>query len=371
MERTKSSYSVSVIVPTYNEADNIEVTILTLFSILYDKKISGEIIVVDDNSPDGTSEVAERLSHEYPVRVYVRKDERGLATAVMRGFELARGDVCVVIDADLSHPLEKIPEMINPILQGKCDMTVGSRYIKGGACKGWSLRRKMISKVSGFLAKGLTDLSDPTSGFMAVKKSLLEGIKLDPIGWKIVLETVVRAQPRFFEIPITFVDRQKGESKLNLKARLEYLFHLWKLYGYKYQAFFQFIRFCLVGLSGLVIDTAILVSLVEILSLDPRVATVFGFLIAVSWNYTFNRIWTFEMGKGASKIYSYVSFVMICIIGLGVRIGVMHLLLEHAGMGKGRRYILASILGILSAAIFNFLCSKHLSFSNRIWFSRE
>ena len=371
MERTKSSYVVSVIVPTYNEADNIEVTILKVSSIFDDMQIRSEIIVVDDNSHDGTPEIAESLSDKYPVRVYVRKNERGLATAVMKGFELARGDICLVMDADLSHPLDKIPEMINPILQGKCDMTVGSRYITGGGCAGWPLRRKMISKVSGLLARGLTNLSDATSGFMAIKRSLLNGVKLDPVGWKIVLETIVRLQPRFIEIPIMFVDRQKGESKLNAKARLEYLFHLWKLYSYKYQAIFQFIRFCLVGFSGLVIDTFILVSLVEIVSFDPRIAAVFSFSGAVSWNYIFNRIWTFESGKYTSRVYSYISFFTICVIGLGIRIGVMHLLLEYTGMGKGRLYVLASILGILSATIFNFLGSKYISFSSRIWFSRE
>ena len=353
MERTKDSYLVSVIVPTYNEAGNIEATIRKVSGMLSDNQINGEIIVVDDNSPDGTPEIASRLSDTCPVRVFVRSNERGLATAVKRGFELARGDICLVIDADLSHPLDKIPEMIHPILQGNCDMTVGSRYIARGGCEGWSLRRRLIRKVSGFLARGVTNLSDPTTGFMAIKRSLLDGLNLDPVGWKIVLEVIVRAKPRVIEIPIIFVDRQKGESKLNVKAQMEYLLHLWKLYSFKYDIVFQFIKFCLVGLSGLVVDTAILVGLVEILSFDPRFAAVFSFSGAASWNYLLNRILTFKDGRYTKKIYSYVSFVIICLMGLGIRIGVMQLLLEYVGMGKGRLYILASILGIFSATIFN------------------
>ena len=229
MERTKDSYLVSVIVPTYNEAGNIEATIRKVSGMLSDNQINGEIIVVDDNSPDGTPEIASRLSDTCPVRVFVRSNERGLATAVKRGFELARGDICLVIDADLSHPLDKIPEMIHPILQGNCDMTVGSRYIARGGCEGWSLRRRLIRKVSGFLARGVTNLSDPTTGFMAIKRSLLDGLNLDPVGWKIVLEVIVRAKPRVIEIPIIFVDRKQGESKMSssiIKEAISLLFRL-------------------------------------------------------------------------------------------------------------------------------------------------
>ena len=225
---------ISIILPTYNEADNLKLIIPKISKLLADQEIAGEIIVVDDNSPDGTADVARTLSQKYPVRVFLRKNERGLATAVIKGFELARGEICLIMDADLSHPVDKIPEMINPIVQGNCDATVGSRYIAGGGYENWSLIRKIVSKGAGFLAFGLTNLSDPTSGFMAIKKSVWEGIKLDPIGWKIVLEVIVKSNSRFKEIPIVFADRQLGESKLDSRVQKEYLWHLWKLYLYKY-----------------------------------------------------------------------------------------------------------------------------------------
>ena len=126
---------ISVILPTYNESENIKAIVPRIFDVLNNFGLEGEIIIVDDNSPDGTAEVATRLARDYPLRVHVRKNERGLATAVMKGFELASGDICVVMDADLSHPVEKIPEMIKPILEGKCDATVGSRYTQW-----WGLR---------------------------------------------------------------------------------------------------------------------------------------------------------------------------------------------------------------------------------------
>jgi len=354
---------ISIILPTYNEADNIKLIIPKLSKVLNDNDIQGEIIVVDDNSPDGTADIVLVLAERYPARVHVRKNERGLSKAVIKGFELAQGDICVVMDADLSHPVEKIPAMLKPILEGKCDATVGSRNIIGGGCESWPLPRKIMSKGAGLLAKGVTTLSDPTSGFMAIKKSVIYGIKLDPLGWKIVLEVIVKTNPRVLEIPIVFTDREKGESKLGFRAQIDYIHHLWRLYCYKYLTIFQFLKFCLVGLSGFLIDTAVLIGLVDLLFFDPRFAALFAFFTAVSWNYIFDRVWTFDSGRGTKISYSYISFVTIYLIGLPMRIGVMHLLIEYAGMGEGHWYVLSSFLGIVAATVFNFLGSKYVAFS--------
>lgn len=354
---------ISIILPTYNESENIKLIIPRIFKVLNDEDIRGEVIVIDDDSPDGTADIALTLVDRYPVRVHVRKSARGLATAVMKGFELAEGDICIVMDADLSHPVQKIPDMIRPILEHQCDITVGSRYVAEGGYEDWSLIRRIVSKGAGLLARGVTKLSDSTSGFMAVRKNVLEGIKLGPIGWKIVLEVIVKTNSQFLEVPIVFTDREKGKSKLDAKAQMDYLRHLWRLYCYKYINIFQFMKFCIVGFSGLFVDTAVLVSFVELLSADPRFAAIFAFIAAVSWNYIFNRFWAFDFGRTTKFASSYISFVTICGIGLGVRIGVMHLLIEYAGMGKGLWYILASILGIISATILNFFGSKYVAFS--------
>jgi dolichol-phosphate mannosyltransferase len=357
---------ISVILPTYNEAQNIKRIIPAIAKVFRDKAIEGEVIVVDDNSPDGTAGIASDLADSYPVKVQVRKSGRGLSRAVIEGFGLAQGDVCVVMDADLSHPVEKIPDMIQPILEGKCDATVGSRYVVGGGAQKWPLSRRIVSKGAGLLAKGVTSLSDPTSGFMAVRKRALEGVKLDPLGWKIVLEVVVKTKSRVIEIPIVFSDRQEGESKLGLKAQVDYLRHLGRLYAHRYPVFNEFVKFCLVGFTGLVVDTAVLVSLVDYLDLDPRFAAIFSFATAVSWNYLFNRIWAFESGRSTPIARSYVFFISISLGGLGVRIAVMHLLIEYAGMGEKPWYILASLIGIAAATVFNFLGSRYVAFaSNR------
>jgi dolichol-phosphate mannosyltransferase len=353
---------ISVILPTYNEAQNIKRIIPAISKVFRDQAIEGEVIVVDDDSPDGTASIASKLAASCPVKVHVRKTGRGLSRAVIAGFGLAQGEICVVMDADLSHPVEKIPDMVHPILEGQCDVTVGSRYVSGGGAQHWPLIRKIVSKGAGLLAKGVTALSDPTSGFMAVRKRVLDGVTLDPLGWKIVLEVVVKTRSRVTEIPIVFADRVEGQSKLGLKAQIDYLRHLGRLYAYRYPLFLEFIKFCLVGLTGLVVDTAVLVTLVDHVSLDPRVAAIFAFAGAVSWNYLFNRIWAFSSGRSTPIPRSYVFFISICIGGLGVRIGVMHLLIAYAGMGVKPWYILASFIGIAAATAFNFLGSKYVAF---------
>lgn len=358
--------TVSIILPTYNEAENMKLIIPAISEVMTRRNYPFEIVVVDDDSPDGTTEVASALAARFPVRVHLRKKERGLATAVMKGFELATGEIVVVMDADMSHPVDMLPSMIEPIEQGVCGATVGSRYTEGGGSENWPWVRRVISQGAGFLARGVTSLSDPTSGFMAIRKSLLEGVELDPVGWKIVLEVVVKANPSLKEIPISFADRIKGESKLSTKAQLDYLRHLWKLYIFRYRDWFKFLSFCLVGLSGMVIDTAILVSLVEILALDPRAAAVFAFMGAVSWNFHWNQNWTFTGIEYSRNIYwRYASFFLICVIGLVIRIGVMHLLIRHTVMGRGKGYIFASIIGIFTATLFNFIGSRNVAFARK------
>ena len=359
---------ISIIIPTYNEVDNIKILIPKIYEQLTCEGFHIEIIIVDDESHDGTAEVVSYLGVKYPVRVHVRRNKkRGLSISVIEGFKLAEGNIIVIMDADLSHPVEKIPEMVRPILTQECDATVGSRNITGGGYSTLPLSRKIISRIAGFMAMGVTDLSDPTSGFMAIRRSVLDDVKIDSLGWKIVLEIAVKARPSIKEIPILFSERKKGKSKLGFKAQIDYINHLWRLYSFRYSKAVQFIKFCLVGFSGVFIDTAALICLVEFVSFDPRLAAVFAFIAAVSWNYIFNRVWTFGRAAGKKIAYTYIIYVLVCIICLGIRIGVMHILIRYAGMGKSPWYILASLLGIAIAAIANFLCSWHLVFPELFW----
>ena len=354
---------ISIILPTYNEAENLYLIIPKIFNILNKSKIYAELIVVDDNSPDGTAEVAKKFLNKYPVKVFIRKNERGLGTAILKGLEVAKGEICLLMDADLSHPVEAISDMVKPIIENKADMTLASRYIKDGEFEGVSFIRRIISKIAGLFARGLTNVTDPTSGFMGIKKSLLKRVNLKAASWKLPLEIIVKCNPLIKEVPIVFVNRHKGKSKFGLRASFRYLQHLLGLYCYRFPAIFEFIKFCIVGLIGLIIDTAVLVSAVELFSLDPRIAAIFAFMVAVTVNYFLNRFWTFKIGKFTIFRCSYPAFVSIRLLGLGIRIVTMDILMVFAGMGKGYLYLLASIIGIFVATIFNFIGSKYFAFS--------
>jgi dolichol-phosphate mannosyltransferase len=189
---------------------------------------------------------------------------------------------------------------------------------------------------------------------------------LDPVGWKIVLEVLVKIGTRFQEVPIVFSERQAGVSKLDTRVQVQYIAHLWKLYLFRYPAFFQFLKFCIVGFCGLLVDTAVLVGIVELIHLDPRIAAVFAFLCAVSANYVLDRFWTFNTARATGVATSYVRFVAVCVAGFFVRFGVMHLLIESLDMGSEYRYVLASIIGIFVGTIFNFMGAKFIAFSSKL-----
>lgn len=223
---------ISIVIPTYNEAENIERLIPQIFLLLKDSGIEGEVIVVDDNSPDGTAAIARDLSRKYPVRVLQRPAKLGLSSAVLDGFRHARGDILGVMDADLSHDVTKLPHMVYSLKD--YDLVIGSRYVSGGGTRDWSKKRRLISKGATWLARPLTKVKDPMSGFFVLKRSVIEGVELSPRGYKIGLEILTKGRDaRIKEIPYIFRDRKNGQSKMNRKEVLNYIFHLGKLYRHR------------------------------------------------------------------------------------------------------------------------------------------
>lgn len=223
---------VSVIIPTYNEKENIKILIPKIFEVFRKNRINGEVIIVDDNSPDGTGDAADQLSKKFNVKVLHRKGKLGLSSAAVDGFKIASGDILGVVDADFSHPPEVIPKMIKCL--DKADFVVGSRYTKGGGVENWSLKRIIISKGAGFLARGLTNVKDPMSGFFFFRRDVIKDTKLNPKGFKICLEILVKGDYKnVVEMPYTFAIRKFGESKLNWKEVYNYIKHVISLYWYK------------------------------------------------------------------------------------------------------------------------------------------
>lgn len=198
-----------------------------------------EIIIADDSSPDGTVKIARSLPKKYKVHVLLRKKDKGLSKAVVDGFKIAKGNILGVMDADLAHPPKQIPEILDKIKKENADIAVGSRLIKQGKIKNWPIHRRIISKTATLLAKPLTEIRDPMSGFFFIKKEVIKNTPLKPKGYKILLEILVKGNyKKTIEIPIIFKDRIAGGSKLTKKIYVEYLMQLFSLYLYKIKKIF-------------------------------------------------------------------------------------------------------------------------------------
>jgi len=227
----------SIIVPTYHEAPNIEPLVRRVFAAMTLSGIEAELIIVDDDSQDGTEQIVERLREQYPVRLVVRRGERGLSGAVLAGFQQAKFDRFVVLDADLQHPPEMVPQLLARLDQGDCDFVMGTRYGGDGSiASDWPIGRRLGSAVATMLARPLARLSDPMSGFFALHRRTWEqAAPLDPIGYKIALELFVKGRCRRpAEVPITFAARTAGASKASFAEGRRYLRHLARLYRFRF-----------------------------------------------------------------------------------------------------------------------------------------
>ena len=232
----QGAVSVTVVVPTYNERDNLVPLAQRIFAVLDPQH--AELLVVDDDSPDHTADAVTELAAAYPIRCIVRRGERGLATAVMAGLREARSARIVVMDADLSHPPESIPALLAALDHPSVQMAIGSRFVPNGKVDlDWPLHRRLNSLVGRLLARPLTPVRDMMSGFFAVHSRDLRLERLRPIGYKIALELIVRhGWTKIVEVPITFADRAAGRTKLNVAEQLRYLRHLARLYAYVLRA---------------------------------------------------------------------------------------------------------------------------------------
>lgn len=328
--------------------------------------IEVETVFVDDNSPDGTGARAEELSKEYRVKVVHRKGKLGLSSAVLEGFAAASAPLLVVMDADLSHPPEKIPEMVGRIESGEAEVAVGSRYVKGGSVEDWPFTRRIISKGATLLARWLTKVKDPMSGFFALKRSVIDGVKLNPVGYKIGLEILVKGRySKVVEVPIRFSNRKSGESKLKGGEYLKYIDHVILLYEYRKPWLSKYIKFSAIGALGALINSIVLWTASEVFSVHYLLAAVLAFCVASTSNYSLNRRWTYRSNRGVSKQYS--QFLLVSVNGLMLNLVLLSSIVEGVmpviGIGQdkaGLYLVFANLVAIFIVSLFNF-------FANSLW----
>ena len=222
-----------MIVPTYNERDRLPELVDEVFKAYAAAALDAEMIIVDDNSPDGTGQLAEQLANSCRIRVIHRTGKLGLGTAVIEGFNASQAPVVGVIDADLSHPPALLPRMLGMMQQHSADVVVGSRYIEGGGTRGWPFARLVMSRLACLMAVGLTPVHDATSGFFLIRRELAREVTISAGGFKICLELLVRGRPSsVIEVPYVFEGRTAGESKMNWKEAMGYVVQLGDLHRF-------------------------------------------------------------------------------------------------------------------------------------------
>ncbi|MFP4296596.1 MAG: glycosyltransferase [Spirulinaceae cyanobacterium] len=363
-----TAIKLSLIIPTYKESQNIP-TIVSKLSHLLDQTIRDryELIVVDDNSPDRTWEVAQSLMSEYPqLRVMRREKERGLSTAVIRGWQAARGEILGVIDADLQHPPETLLQLYAEMERG-ADLAVASRHVAEGGVSDWSVIRRFLSR--GAQVLGLVILpgvvgrvSDPMSGYFMVRRDAIVGKVMDPVGYKILIEVLGRGNIRWIgEAGYVFQERHEGESKVTAKQYVEYIQHLLRLRMARWPLV-RFIRFGVVGFSGVFVDMGVFYVLREIVTLGLTRSAILSAEVAIVNNFIWNDAWTFgdiaRGQKGASKrIKRFLKFNLVCLAGLILNVLIVNLLFNLLGMNE---YI-AKLIAIAAVTLWNFWINLKLN----------
>jgi len=316
---------------------------------------------MDDDSRDGTEEAVAALGRDW-IRLIVRRENRGLSAAVLDGFRHARNEVLLVMDADLSHPPETIPEMLRRLRDG-ADFVLGSRYVEGGSTEeAWGILRWINSKAATLLARPFTRLKDPMSGFFALPRSLLNGAPpMNPVGYKIALELLVKCEcHNVAEIPIYFSQRFKGESKLSLREQLLYLEHLRRLAEYKFGDWMRFLEFSLVGLSGAFVNLAALTLLV-LFSMPVRAAVAAAIFIAMLSNFVLNRRFPFAYAREKHWLPQLFGFIATSSIGAAANYGTVLVILHFWPFTLQFPQIAASI-GILAGMASNYLMTRYVVF---------
>ncbi|MBI4295980.1 MAG: glycosyltransferase [Chloroflexi bacterium] len=355
--------TISVVIPTYNERENIRPLIEKLGKVLsgYDY----EILFVDDDSKDGTPEAIQALQHKYPVKLIVRKGERGLATAVVHGFMNTSGNTMVVMDADLQHPPEVIPALLQEIDRG-ADIAIPSRYVPGGGCQGWSLTRKIMSRgaivICHLLLPSTKRISDPLSGYFALRRDVITGADLRPTGYKILLEILAMGKfKKVAEVPYIFRVREKGKSKLSTRQQVEYLKQVLSLMK-RTGELARFIKFCVVGASGVIVNVGLYWMLTRLGGFHRLTANAIGIECSIISNFTLNDYFTFADRRSleANPFFKrMLKFNLISLGGLVINLGIFWLLTRNLGVDVQNLIdVFYLLIGIASATLWNYLVNQ-------------
>ncbi|MGA2602079.1 MAG: glycosyltransferase family 2 protein [Bryobacteraceae bacterium] len=346
---------LAVVIPTFNERANVIPLLDRLRATL--AGIEWEAIFVDDDSPDGTAAFIREIGRtDSRVRVLQRIGRRGLASACIEGMLLTPAPFIAVMDADLQHDEAVLPCMYQRIKNENLDLIVGSRNVEGGSMGAFAKERVMLSSLGKRLSRTVAkcDLSDPMSGFFIVDRRFFEEVvhRLSGVGFKILVDLVASCgRPvRFAEVPYTFRNRERGESKLDINVGLEYIeLLLDKVIGHVVPT--RFVLFVMVGAVGLLVHLGVLALLFYFLGMQFGYAQIIATLAAMTFNFLVNNITTFRARRlrGARLISGLFVYYVACSVGAITNLAFAEFLL-HAGLP----WYLAGILGMAVSSVWNY-----------------
>ena len=363
--------TVSILVPTYNEAENIDLLLTRIFAVEELRGVDVEVVFSDGASTDETRACIREWQGTHAVRLVESDVNRGLSAAVIAGAKVARGDYVVVMDADLSHPPEKIPELLKPLLNGAHDMVIGSRYIKGGSTPDWPFSRRACSRLATLPARIFTDVKDPLAGFIAVSRERLLKLTREICGFKFGLELLLTGSQPFSvtEVPITFHDRRYGESKMSFRVILDYFHQLLILSGVSLRHQYSttlVLLLCLLGvgtdglLLGAIMNSGISAGWAQWLSFSLAAGVV-----GAATLFTAARRGMADDGKLLfERILSYWITVLLVLF---LRSSVMHHLADDGFVSRAETFFLS----ISSVAVCYFGCVTYVFSIGRKRFKGE
>jgi dolichol-phosphate mannosyltransferase len=319
---------IVVIIPTYNEKENIAILINELQKEFKKIPHNMNILVVDDNSPDGTADIVKTESRKYSNVYLIIGKKQGLGAAYIRGMEYAintlNADGIMEMDADFSHKPEDVPRLISALAEG-VDFVIGSRYIKGGTIPDdWGFIRKMNSKFGNIFARyiaGLSKIHDCTAGFRVIRTSIIRKIDFKNLRVKgyafqiALLYQALASHAVVKEIPVKFIDRIRGETKLGFSDILEFIVSVWRI---RFESDKTFIKFAIVGASGVLVNLVIFTILLE-LGLNKLIASPIAIEFSIIFNFLLNNFWTFGNRNTKDKFHLRgLKFNIVSFIALGL-----------------------------------------------------
>ena len=364
----ENSPLLSIVLPTRNEKENILPMVKKLTEVFANTNYNYEIIFADD-STDETESVIKKHGEKDPRIKFVKGPGKGLAPGLIAGFKTAKGKYVGSMDADLQHPPETMPKLLQKALKDNADYVVATRYAKGGSAEGlgelttfYGIYRRFVSLAMKYFTQILfiptRKTSDPLGGFFLFRKEIFDKATLDPKGFKILVEMLMRTKHDIVsEVPYTFLVRENDDSKATIAQGIEFFKHLWYIFRTVPEAG-RFFKFCIVGGSGVIVNLGILALLVEIFNTPEKPAYIVAVAISILTNYFFNSIFTYSDKKSPDRAESMRRVMYYYVISVAVMF--FNFAIFSVSLSYGLHYILSAILGIIAATLLNFFLATKL-----------